>query len=157
MIGEHAKVKKEIEKRTKTKIDIGGTDITIEGDSFGEWIAKDVVKAIGRGFNPEKAFMLFNDANSLEVISISEHTSSKKSVIRIKSRLIGREGNTRKKMEEITGCYLSIYGKTVAIIGPYEDAALTKEVVVMLINGASHSYAYRFLEKGHRRLSERKN
>ena len=37
----------------------------------------------------------------------------------------------------MTGAYLSIYGKTISIIGSFDDTALAKEAVGMLIDGAA--------------------
>jgi ribosomal RNA assembly protein len=62
-------------------------------------------------------------------------------------RLIGREGRTRRIIEETTNTYVSIYGDTVAIIGEEEDVRAAEEAVIDLINGAPHSAVYKKLNE----------
>jgi len=107
-------------------------------------LAKNIVKAIARGFSPQKAFLLLNENNALEIIEIP---GNEKNVIRIKSRIIGSEGKTRKRLEELTDCLISVYGKTVSIIGGFEKISFAKKAVKMFISGASHKTVYRFLVK----------
>ena len=56
VIGKGGDVKKTIESSTKTDIEIESStgDVFIYGsDALGMFTAREVVKAIGRGFNPE--------------------------------------------------------------------------------------------------------
>lgn len=150
LIGEGGKTKRYIEKRTHTIIEIEDDSVTIDSElenSLQEWLAKDIVLAIGRGFNPAIAMRLLNENNVLEVIQLRDFAHTKKSAIRIKGRLIGREGKTRKFIEQSTGCYLSVYGKTVALIGNYDDVYLAKEAIAMILRGSPHSSVYKFLER----------
>lgn len=147
LIGENGGVKKEIEKRTKTKIQIEETSISVEGNSMDEWLAKDIVLGIGRGFNPEIAFKLLNDEITLEIINLKDFVNTEKAMVTKKGRIIGEKGRTKRFIENITGAYLSVYGKSIGIIGSYDDVALAKEAVVRLIHGARHSSVYNFLEK----------
>ena len=56
LIGTKGVTKKKIEKVTKTQISISKEgDVLIEGDSLDCFFAEKVVKAVGRGFNPEVA------------------------------------------------------------------------------------------------------
>lgn len=150
LIGEGGKTKRYIEKRTQTIIEIEDESVTVGTDpenSLQEWLAKDIVIAVGRGFNPMVAMKLLNENNILEVIQLRDFAHTKKSAVRIKGRLIGREGKTRKFIEQSTGCYLSVYGKTVALIGNYDDVHLAKEAIAMILRGSPHSSVYRFLER----------
>ncbi len=150
LIGERGCIKKDIESRTKTKIAIEDTSVTVEstdGNSMEELIAGNIVLAIGRGFNPEIASKLLHDDYTLEVLHLHDYANTPKSLERIKSRVIGEKGRCRKNIEELTGAYLSIYGKTISIIGSFDDTALAKEAVSMLIDGARHASVYRLLEK----------
>ena len=53
----------------------------------------------------------------LEVVDIRDYVGrSKKRLGIIRGRLIGREGKTRRIIEEMTGCDLAIQGHTVSII-----------------------------------------
>jgi ribosomal RNA assembly protein len=150
LIGERGCIKKDIEQRTNTKISIEETCVNVEsskGNSMEELIAGNIVLAIGRGFNPEIAFKLVNDDYTLEILHLHDYESTPKSMERIKSRVIGEKGRSRKNIEELSGAYLSIYGKTIAIIGSFDDTALAKEAVLLLIDGARHASVYRMLEK----------
>jgi ribosomal RNA assembly protein len=150
LIGERGCIKKDIEQRTKTKISIEETCVNVEsskGNSMEELIAGNIVLAIGRGFNPEIALKLTQDDYTLEILPLHDYANTPKSQERIKSRVIGEKGRCRKNIEELSGAYLSIYGKTIAIIGSFDDTALAKEAVLLLIDGARHASVYRMLEK----------
>jgi len=147
LVGENGSEKREIERRTKTKIKIDGCEISIEGEPMDEWIAKDIVKAIGRGFSPEKALKLLDESYSLEIINLTDFANTEKAIKRKRARIIGENGKTRKTIEEMTNTYVSIYGKTISIIGNYENLEIAKEAIIRLLEGASHTSVYKFLKK----------
>jgi len=150
LIGEKGSVKRQIEKDTCTKIGIADTSVTVEsteGNSMNELVASNMVLAIGRGFNPDIAIMLRNDEYTLEVIHLSDYANTPKAFDRIKSRVIGVSGKARKNIEDISSAHISVYGKTIAILGSFDDIALAKQAVLMLIEGARHATVYRFLER----------
>jgi ribosomal RNA assembly protein len=147
LIGVGGAVRKEIEKRTGTAIKIEEGDVSIEGEGLGSMTAKDVVLAIGRGFSPEVAFNLFREEHVLEIIPLSEMVGTEKEMARAKGRIIGTKGKTRAVIEGVTRTSVSVYGKSVAIIGRYDEVQTAKEAVVMLARGTRHSSVYRFLEK----------
>jgi ribosomal RNA assembly protein len=47
----------------------------------------------------------------------------------------------------MTGTHVSIYGKTVSIIGDMEHLQIAKEAVEMILDGARHKTVYSFLER----------
>lgn len=147
LIGSGGETKRAIEQRTKCKLEISETEVSIEGDAMDEWIAKDIVHAIGRGFNPDKAMVLANDGYVFELMDLSEFGSTPASRSRIKGRLIGANGRARRFIEQHSGALMSVYGKTVALIGPFDSVAVAKEAVSMILGGARHSAVYRMLEK----------
>jgi ribosomal RNA assembly protein len=65
----------------------------------------------------------------------------------IKSRLIGTKGKTRRMIENFSGCSVSVYGKTVSIIGKYDQLRIAREAIDMIIRGAKHSKVYGFLQQ----------
>ncbi|NOZ82102.1 MAG: RNA-processing protein [Candidatus Micrarchaeota archaeon] len=134
----------EIEKATETKIRISGNEVFIEGEGLGLFTAERILKAISRGFEPERAMKLLEEGNELEIIKIPAKDSG---LVRIRSRIIGTRGRAKRKIEETTGCMLAIYGKTVSIIGKYPDIEKAKKAVEMLIRGSPHPRVYRFLSK----------
>jgi ribosomal RNA assembly protein len=151
LIGEGGAVKKQIEERTDSKLIIEENTVTVEGEGIGAWKAKDVVLAIGRGFSPDKALMLLNDDYVIEVIQLKEYGSGEKTWKRLKGRVIGEKGRTRRFIEKNTGAMLSVYGKTVSLIGSYDEVAVAREAVAMLLGGSQHGAVRRFLEKSAKR------
>lgn len=150
LIGKKGEVKKRLEEATKTelKIDSKEGDVFVSGsDALGLFSAREIIKAVGRGFNPEIAFLLLKGDYVLEIINIPDYVSNKEDLTRIKGRVIGKGGKSRKVIESITECYLSIFGKTVAIIGLADNALLAKKAVEMLLKGSPHSHVYSMLER----------
>lgn len=151
LIGKNGEIKKRIEEETKNKIKVDSKegDVTVKGkDALGLINAREVIKAIGRGFNPEYAFLLLKSDYVLEVIDITEFTGKDRKIMtRLKGRVIGQEGKGRRNIESLTGCYICVYGKTVSIIGDPENAANAKRAVENLLTGSPHSNVYKWLEK----------
>ena len=143
LIGKNGSVKKEIEERTKTTLTID-EDIEIEGESLDVLKSKEIVKAIGRGFSPEIALKLLDDDYRLIVISLGNETVKK--MKRMFSRIIGREGKCKRKIEFRTNTNIEIYGKTVSIIGNWENADKANVLVELLLKGKPHAYVYKRLE-----------
>src|SRR3989344_2796488 len=151
IIGKDGSAKKEIEDRTKTrlKIDSQEGNVIISGeDSLEVYNTVNIVSAVGRGFNPKIALLLLKENFVLEIIDIRDFSGkSKVKQIRIKSRVIGKEGQARGLIEEITNTHISIYGKTVSIIGEVERAFMARRAIEMLLHGSKHSNVYSWLEK----------
>ncbi len=153
VIGKKGEIKAEIEKSLKVKLDVNSDEgiVTIEktgSDPLSEWKARDVIKAISYGINPETALKLKSDEYVLIIINITDIVGrSKKAVIRQKARLIGRGGKTKDHISELTGASVSIRGKHVAIIGRIEDAHIAKEAIESLAEGLPHGIVYKILEK----------
>jgi len=158
LIGPKGSVKKKIEDELGVKLTIdsesGSVKIELKrppeegGDPVALFKARDVVAAIGRGFSPERAFKLFEDGVILSIIDITDYVKpSRNNLVRVRARLIGSGGKTRRIMEETTHTYISIYGDTVAIIGSEEDVRAAEEAVISIINGAPHAQVYRKLNE----------
>ena len=150
LIGERGNSKRSIEKLTHTNITIhkeetdersASNSIEIEGESLDVLTAENIVKAVGRGFSPDNALKLADESTALDIIQLP-----KTGLERIRSRIIGAKGKSRKNLEMLTNTNISIYGKTVSIIGIYENVAFAHEAVEKLIKGFSHKSVYAFLE-----------
>ncbi|MEK6861441.1 MAG: KH domain-containing protein [Nanoarchaeota archaeon] len=155
LVGKKGEIRKLIEKRTNTKIKISREgDVTISGeDNLNIFITISIVKAIGRGFNPHIAMTLWNEANALEIINIKDIVGdSEKKLQRVRARSIGAEGKVRKYLEKITNTSISIYGKTISIIGKIEDVHTAKLAIEKLIRGSEHGNVYKYIEKQKQRL-----
>lgn len=153
LIGKNGKVKKRIEKTLKVVLEVDSShgEISIKpatSDPSTIMKAKNVVLAIGRGFNPEIAFKLADDQYTLDIISLREYLGkSKKAIIRIKGRVIGKNGKAKEYIEEATNCKIAVYGHTVAIIGKMPDIMAAREAVLLLVRGAQHRTMYRKLKE----------
>jgi ribosomal RNA assembly protein len=154
LIGKDGKTKRRIEENLCITLEVNtdtgevlivSTDTT--EDPLAVWKGRDIVKAIARGFSPKKAFTLREDNTVLEVIDLEEYYGkSENSLKRVRGRIIGKNGMTRKIIENMTSTYVSVYGRTVSIVGVFEDVANAKRAVEMLMQGSMHSTVYRFLE-----------
>jgi len=150
LIGTKGEIKKRIEKETSTKLDIDSEegDVAISGDdSVKLFTAREIVTAIGRGFNPKIALKLLKFEYVFELININDSAKSKQDLQRLKGRIIGQEGKSRKVIESLTDCEICVYGKTVGIIGPAEEIDNARKAIEMLINGSKHGNVFSFLEK----------
>lgn len=150
LIGENGETKKEIEKQTKTQLNVSkeGEVIITGEDSLLLFTAREIIRAIARGFNPKIALLLLQIDYALEIIDLKDFAGKSKSdIIRLRGRIIGKEGKARQEFERITGTHISVFGKTVAIIGESTNLFNAREAIVMLLKGSKHATAYRFLEK----------
>jgi len=138
---------RELKEKTNTKIDVEGEGVKIEGEPLDVLKTEEIIKAVGRGFSPEKALELLNDEKILCIINLKDYQHTEKSIKRVKGRLIGTDGKTKRRIEEMSGCMLSIYGKTVSIIADSEKISTIKEAIEMLINGSKHNKVYNYLER----------
>ncbi|MBI2670658.1 RNA-processing protein [Candidatus Woesearchaeota archaeon] len=161
LIGKNGSVKKQIEIKTQTKITIDSKegDIFIRGnESYEVYIAKIIVLAISRGFNPDIALMLKNENTILEILDIKDYAGrSKTKIIRAKSRVIGTKGKSKKLIEQLTDTDVCVYGKTISIIGKVENAIMARRAVEMLLGGSKHGNVYSWLEKQQHHLREQKH
>ncbi|MCQ2086312.1 MAG: KH domain-containing protein [archaeon] len=113
----------------------------------------DVIKAIGRGFAPDRAMRLFNDDEYLEVINLKNFISKKSGrLITVRGRIIGKEGKTRRIIENLTGVYITIYGNTVGLIGNSVNLPIAKHAIQLLLEGSEHATVYHYLENQRSRL-----
>ncbi|AJF62513.1 MAG: hypothetical protein QT11_C0001G0364 [archaeon GW2011_AR20] len=160
LIGKKGETKRKIAKLTNTKLQINSRegDIIIIGDNgLNIYLAKKMINAIGRGFNPEIALNLLEDDKDLEIIDISHFSrKTKNDLNRVRARLIGREGKARQLMEKLGDVEISIYGKTISIIGKHVDLNITRHAIINLLQGSRHGNVYNYLEK-QRRLKDKHN
>ncbi len=150
LIGKKGEIKKELENNTHTKITVDSKegDVFVRGnDALSLYTAKEIITAIARGFNPDIAQSLLKQDYCFELIRTDDFVKSKNSQLRLKGRVIGKEGRSRKAIEMLTETYICVYGKTIGIIGLTEDVANAKRAVESLLSGSPHSNVFRWLEK----------
>lgn len=152
-IGEKGVTKRKLQDHLGVQMDVDsreGEVTLISQDSFKLYIAKDIIKAIARGFNPEIAQLLLKQDYVFELIDISDYVSSKEGIQRLKGRVIGVQGKSRSTIENLTECFISVYGKTVAIIGETNHVMVARKAVESLLSGSQHAAVYKWLEKQRR-------
>lgn len=154
VIGKDGSVKSEIERRLKIKIEIDRENDTAiiepedSDDPLAPWRGRDIVRAIARGFSPQKAFLLFDEDLVFEILDLEDYLGkSENTITRVKGRLIGKNGKTRDIIERMTGAKLAIYGRTVSFIGIFEEVYDAKHACEMLMRGDEHATVYRYLER----------
>jgi ribosomal RNA assembly protein len=164
LIGQGGETKRAIEKKLSVTLEVesdtGGVTITMAEnaeDPSALLRAKDVVTAIGRGFSAENALKLIHDEEAvLDIIDLRTiFGRSESDIRRVKGRIIGTEGKTRRIIEELTETNIAVYGHTVSIIGKIEQAQIAREAIQMLIQGSQHATVYKFLHRKRRELKKK--
>ncbi|MDI9633339.1 MAG: KH domain-containing protein [Methanolinea sp.] len=159
LIGKGGQVKRELEEKTGTRIQIDSQEgtVTVEGEDALPFLrAVEVINAINRGFSPERAFCLLEDEDLLlEVIDLSGVADTPRQLDRIRGRIIGRDGRAREQIEHMTDTKVSVFGKTIALIGLPENLKVARTAIDMLIEGAPHEAVFAYLEK--KRQESRQN
>ena len=141
------KLEKQLEDLAEVKIELND-EVSIEAEDSLKLIrVKEVVKAFGRGFELNDALNLLDETYYLEVIDIKDFTKkSKDRLITIKGRIIGRKGKTKNIIEKYTNTKIAIYGKTISILGKWDEVMHAKQAIEMILYGSKHTSVYKFLE-----------
>ena len=156
LVGPDGKVKRHIEEKLSVELQVesesGGVTVVLNekaNDPSLLFKAKDIVTAIGRGFSPEHAFRLIRDEDAIfDMIDLREiFGRSESDIKRVKGRIIGMNGKTRRLIEELTDADVVVYGHTIGIIGTFEQANAARSAVQMLIEGSQHHTVYKFLQR----------
>lgn len=163
LIGKSGIVKSKIEQLCHVTLDIDGDTGEVLIKSSGDvenmqpFKAMEIVTAIGRGFSPENAMTLLKGENTLHVIDLREFTGKSNSNIeRIKGRIIGEGGKARRNMENLSGTHISVYGKTVSIIGDASRLRLAVDAISSISSGSMHGAVYSKLEAANRKDKQEK-
>lgn len=118
----------------------------------GAFKAAEIITAIGRGFSPHNAMSLLEGENTLHVVDLSSFgAKSKNQMERIRARLIGNKGKARRNIENLSHTRISIYGRTVSIIGSTKNLKLAADAISSLSAGSMHGAVYARLESARRR------
>jgi ribosomal RNA assembly protein len=156
LVGSDGKVKQSIEEKFMVTLDVesesGGVTLLLSekaSDPSLLFKAKDTVTAIGRGFSPEHAFRLLrNDDEIFDFIDLRlVFGRSESDIKRVKGRIIGANGKTRRLIEELTGASVVVYGHTIGFIGTFERVDVARNAVQMLIDGSQHHTVYKYLQR----------
>ena len=164
-IGKNGETKKKIEELTGTiiKIDSNTGEFQVEPNKDENPVDEDsipfdpsvrayatinILKAIGYGFNPDKALKLLDPEYTIETVDLEDilgHSENK--LTRIKGRIIGDKGKIRAAIEQFSEVHLSVYNRYLSIIGDFEAIKLAKKAINMIMDGAPHKVVLNFLQK----------
>jgi len=163
LIGTNGETKTQIEEHTGIKLDIDSEtgDVTMETETAEDPVMAlkvvDIVNAIASGFSPERAFRLLNDEIYFAAFDIRDYVGKNpKHVKRIRARMIGTDGKTRRIIEDLSGADISIHRNFVGVIGDITELEIAKTSVDMILNGSEHSSVYRYLENKRRQIKMEK-
>lgn len=137
--------------KCKISIDLDGL-ITISGeDGFGEFVARNILFAYGRGFEMKNAELLEKDDYYFVTIDLGQVFGSEKRIKQMKARVIGESGKTKTYIENVSGAKISVYGDTISFIGSYLQIEEAKTAVDTILAGGAHKTAYSKMEAAHRK------
>jgi ribosomal RNA assembly protein len=156
LVGPDGRTKHLIEEKLMVELQIesesGGVNVILSEkahDPSQLFRAKDIVLAIGRGFSSEQAFRLLRNENEIfDFVDLRAiFGRSESDIKRVKGRVIGANGKTRRLIEELTDSSVVIYGHTIGFIGTFERVDVARNAVQMLINGSQHHTVYKYLQR----------
>lgn len=157
LVGKSGEAKTRIEKACSVDIEIDGSsgEVQVHGKLTDEtsepFKAVEIITAIGRGFSPDSAMHIMK-GSTLHIMDLREFVGKSRSQIeRIKGRIIGQSGRARRNMEQLSDTQISVYGRTVAVIGSPEKIRIAVDAISALSNGSMHGSVYRRLESVRRR------
>jgi ribosomal RNA assembly protein len=161
IIGKNGKVKGEIQHKCNVLIEIdsktGDAIISSQSEPMSTRMepfkAVEVITAISKGFSPGRAYRLIEgDEDTFQLIDLRDYAGkSSNSMERIKGRIIGQEGKSRRTIEDLTGAYISVYGHSVGMIGKSDQIKIASDAVTMLSKGKSHKSVYTMLQEARRK------
>ena len=154
-IGHSGEQKKIFEEKFNCNLEINsknGEVIINSEDPLAKFIMSNIIHAINYGHSPQSAIKLEDENFVLDVIDIKNMIKDHSRLKIVIGRVIGKEGSTRKLIEDITKCNVAVKDSYVSFIGPYENTMLVHEALEMLINGSSHKSFYSFLERNRTKM-----
>lgn len=137
----------ELCKRLKCEIKLTDENtVTISGEAYDEFNAKNVLAAFGRGFDIDTAYKLLEENYFFSSINLKEIYKNEDRVRKIKGRLIGKEGKTKEYIESVSGAKMCVFGNTVSFIGTTEELKIADAAIQVLLDGGTHKKAYHIME-----------
>ncbi len=135
-----------LEKELKVKITHKAGIIFVEGKAEDEYVAIEIIEAINLGFKINTALLLTNGDFIFEKIYIKDITK-RRDLERVRGRVIGTNGKTKRTIESLGECFISLHDNTVGIIGRAEDIEIPMGALAALIRGKKQTKTYSYLER----------
>jgi ribosomal RNA assembly protein len=140
---------KVLEEKLSVSIQIAGKKAIISGETFNEYEAEKVIEAIDFGFQVKTALTLKEEDMNFIKLPIKKITK-KNNLERVRGRIIGKEGKTKRTIQNLANCEITLKNNEVGIIGNAEDIEETKTALIKLIYGSKEANVYKFLEERNR-------
>ncbi len=142
------KLRKKLEKELDIEITNRGKEIFIHGKPEKEYIAEKIIDALDLGFSFKDAILIKEENILFEIINIKDYTN-RKDISRIRSRLIGKNGRTKKTLEQLSKSAIEIneIHNLIGVICPAEFMQNIQEAIISIIQGSKQSNVYASLEK----------
>jgi len=156
IIGKRGEKIREIEKILKIKVKINDKIIINRGESdLNDFELVNIFDALALGFKAKEAALLKDPEYLFEKINLKIAVRPSRRKI-IKARIIGKEGKTRRIIEELTGCHAIIFGNYIGLIGKHENLTAAKRAIQKLVRGQRHEAVYNWLQQETKKLEESK-
>ena len=136
-----------IEESCNVKISVKENEIWMDGDPIEILRIKEVFRAFGRGFSWNDSLNLLDENYFLEIINVKDYAKSRNRIIELKGRVIGTKGKIKRIIERETNTKISIYGKTISIIGKIKNVRTASKVIRAILEGKKHGTALKILEE----------
>jgi ribosomal RNA assembly protein len=107
--------------------------------------ARDFIKLLARNVPLAQAQKIFQTDITCDIINISVKGGSVRRFVKRRDRLIGPKAQTLKALEILTGCYVLVQGKTVAVMGPVKGTQMVRSIVEDCMNNIHPIYGLKQL------------
>ena len=91
--------------------------------------ARDFLRLLSRSVPLSQAEKVFSDDMASDIINIGQMVTNTLRFVKRRERLVGPNGQTLRTLEILSGCYVLVQGKTVAIVGPEAGVKKARNVV----------------------------
>ncbi|RTG81929.1 ribosomal RNA assembly protein [Schistosoma bovis] len=113
-----------MEHHIRVEIDVAESTMEVRTtprtfDPFIILKARDVIRLLARSVPMEQAIRVLDDETFADIIEIN--LTNRERFVKRRNRLIGHDGETLKALELSTNCYIVVQGKTVSVVGRYND------------------------------------
>ncbi len=149
---------KELEKELPVKITMrkGNKEasFTIGGrDALYEYIASRVLEAIASGFDFDTAILLKEEDVVFKEVQLKNYVHGSRLSV-IKGRIVGAQGKSKRVIQQLSECSISLCDNKMGIIGRAENVEIASKAIESLLRGAKHANVFKALEESRTHLKE---
>lgn len=146
-----ANAKDLIEEELNVKIEREGNILKIMAskDQIEDILkGEEILRALKWGFPPQTALKLRKSNFDFQTVDLKRFRGD---LNRIKSRVIGRNGKTKKKIQGVTNTSIIISKRHVVVLGGYEGLKMAIQAIKMIASGRRQQDVYQWLHREKRR------